>query len=556
MKKIVVFIILFLLIFILGNYIITPTVDYSKIKYVSYSNVSEYGLESSEEIVIEKPNIVIAQLQLEYDKFKGQKKEYEEGVSLEEIKVDKREFKNKAKKYYDNKNKKIIEKAVVGNYQNIFVSSYSPFIDITYDLTYFNNHKIEILSNITKIKNLKNVTIFDNYQEPENCIYLASCEAGAGAVYNTRSVTGAGVSVGILESGIIDVENSELVESLIEIRDSSVNGVGPSEHTTEMAMIIGGSHGIAPDTYMYNAYLSGTMTDEMEWFLDNDVDIINMSCGVLYNLGTYDSNSAYVDYIASEYTVTIVAAAGNFGSTHNLVANPGLGYNVITVGSRKDDGGVSNFSSYAVNSGPIKPTVLTVGDTVGLRDDGQTALSGTSPAAALCTGFLALLLEAKPYLANDRERLFALMVANTVNTQYQNFIQDNGFDEYGGAGLLHYGNMIDNYANSSTYSNSRGTENSVFYQRTVYVEAGKTLRASLATIATSDGTVNGISFTDYDIYIKNSNGSILSFANSENSIIEVATYGVTVSGNYTIEIHQSSALMTSKDYIGFAYRIY
>ena len=83
-----------------------------------------------------------------------------------------------------------------------------------------------------------------------------------------------------------------------------------------------------------------------------------------------------------------------------------------------------------------------------------------------------------------------------------------------------------------------------------------TLRASLATTASSDGTVNGVTFTDYDLQIKNSSGQIVFNANSVDSVIEVATYKATTSGYYTFNIVQVTERVKNKDYIGYAYRIY
>ena len=97
-----------------------------------------------------------------------------------------------------------------------------------------------------------------------------------------------------------------------------------------MAGIIAGNNSIAPKCKILSVELFGNPVSEIDWLLNRNVNVINMSYGEGNPSGNYNSSSAYMDYIVSTYKVTIVAASGNEPQN---VTNPGLGYNVITVGA-------------------------------------------------------------------------------------------------------------------------------------------------------------------------------------------------------------------------------
>ena len=121
---------------------------------------------------------------------------------------------------------------------------------------------------------------------------LRACDAVD--VVTNRTKTGDGVVVGILESGVVK-QNDELLQDVdITIRPNVLNLLG-SEHTTVMAQAIAGSTGIAPGVRLLSAYLTGLISEEIDWMLENEVDIINMSCEDDMR-GSYSITSAYADF--------------------------------------------------------------------------------------------------------------------------------------------------------------------------------------------------------------------------------------------------------------------
>lgn len=557
MKKNLITIITIFGIITLLYFCLLPNINYDKLGYVSFSSFSPQSINSK----VSKEKVdktIILQLCLDYSVYNSDKKLNYLNNDLYDYKKSQKEFRNGAKEYHKGNNNKIINGLYFGNYQEIYISSYSPFIDITYDYNYFMKHKDNILSNVTNIKDLKEINIIEDYNDQgvyEECIDYACRDSGALEVYQNRSKTGSGITVGVLEPGWIDDDHADLANTDI-IFHSSVYSVLPSkDHTTQMALIIAGENGVAPGVTLLNSYLGGTMNNEVDWMLDNGVDIINMSFIEDGNLGTYSTVSAYADYIVYTYDVLIVAGAGNEGKDTGYIGNPGLGHNVITVGSMGVTHERSSFSSYIEGNGPLKPTICTFGESVYLLDEDNTEISGTSPATALCSGMLALILEDYPILTTKKGELMSLMCVNATYNVLADFSEDNGFDDEIGAGLFNYQNMIDNYGTSYSIVNTtyEAGDNVVF--REVYIPANKTIRLACACIAKSTGSVGSIEFTDYDIFLLDKNNNILALGNSWNSTIDMLTYTTTNAGYYRIKVYQESDRVGSSDTVGMAYSI-
>ena len=552
MKKNVILITILLFSLFILNYIAMPKVNYSIISDYTLKGYKNQSLD--EELTESKKEgdpVVLLQLSLDYDQYKSKKSDL--GKSVDNYKENKKEFRNDAKKYHKGNNERIISKTDLKNYQNFYISEFSPFIDITYDYNYYVSHKYEILESITSNKYVKEVTVVEDVIEYNECMDYVIRACNVEDVVTNRTKTGDGVVVGILEPGVVK-RNDELLQDVdITIRPNALNLLG-HQHTTEMAQLIAGSTGIAPGVKLLSAYLTLILAEEIDWMLDHDVDIINMSCDDMIN-GRYTIVSAYADYIVYTYDVIIVAALGNDGNGDGLIHNPALGYNVITVGSCNASAKPSSFNSYTTYEGPIKPTVCVPGEMVFIREDSSDIVYGTSISTALCSGMIALLLEDYPVLASEQERLIALITTNADFSIFNDFEQANGFDFKAGAGLFNYQNIIDHYNTSFNYTNTSGQPDTIHKSRLVYLQQGQTLRASFAHLAKADGTVNGTIFTDYDLYIKNMNGEILQSYVDHTTNVMLATFVAPETGYYKIEIQQYSEKMDTIDYTAMAYSI-
>lgn len=555
MKKILNIIVIIVIVLFLYNFILLPKIDYSKLDYVSLSSFSNQSLDSDQEAVEYPEKTIIVQLTLDYQTFNNKAYNLKTN-NLSAYKKAKSELRTDAKNYHKGNNENLLKGIEFKNAQEVYISNYSPFVDITYDYEYFMKHKENILSNVTTIDGVKKVNLIESSNNYKPCIDTSNEISNATDVYENRTKTGDGIVVGILEPGKVNKNHPNLSHTTVTIRSSIYNLGADTEHSTNMALIIAGENGIAPDATILSAYASGTLNAEIDWMIDNDVDIINMSFGYVEDQGIYNNSSAYCDYICYSYSVVMVAAAGNNGNSNRLVYNPGLGYNVITVGSVVSSLEASDFSSYDVTDGPRKPTISAIGSLVNLYDDDDTCINGTSASCAIVSGYIALLLEDYPNLATDKGRLIALMcVSSGYSTTYNHFTEDNGFDPLIGAGVFNYGNMIENYEHSYVYRNESKLLNELVCQKMIFAQTGDVIRACVANMAKTDGTTDGFMMTDYDVFLYSFSGDLLTYSNSYESAVDILTYTATTSGYYYMKIYQCSNRVDPVETLGYAYSV-
>ena len=240
------------------------------------------------------------------------------------------EYKNNklmaAKEYYKRKNNEFITENQQLVTESMYISSYGPFIAYDYDnlndCTYLIS-KLEAKEEIDEVV-VKEIKENKNFLERAKEIVKAH-----NYIYNS-TLTGKGVTIGILESGIVDKNHENFKNTDLTVRDEWYYKETVTDHSTIMASIIAGQYGIAKEAKILSVELSGGPESEIDWLLDRGVDIINLSYGDEKPNGSYSVKSAYMDYIANQYGITFVAAAGN---ENENVVNPGLGYNVLTIGS-------------------------------------------------------------------------------------------------------------------------------------------------------------------------------------------------------------------------------
>lgn len=93
--------------------------------------------------------------------------------------------------------------------------------------------------------------------------------------------------------------------------------------------------GVAPKADLYAVRVFGcagstdVVVDAIDWAIDNDMDVINMSLGSSF--GTSDSADALAARRATEAGVVVVASAGNSGPAPYITGSPGSGDGVLSV---------------------------------------------------------------------------------------------------------------------------------------------------------------------------------------------------------------------------------
>jgi serine protease AprX len=268
-------------------------------------------------------------------------------------------------------------------------------------------------------------------------------------------LTGRGVTVAVIDSGISD-RHSALRRRVIATMDfTGGDGVDRYGHGTHVAAIIAGQagrtvetrqlQGVAPGAYLVNLRVLGddgsgiisSVIEAIDWAIEHKaryrIGVINLSLGAPVLQPYRDDPMCEAVERAVQAGIVVVTAAGNFGRSQSGravfggITTPGNDPYVITAGAidthgtpERSDDTVAAFSS----RGPtlydlvMKPDVMAPGSHIvsaeaagsvvarehperhvtGLGANGYIQFSGTSMAAAVVSGVVALLLQNDPSL--------------------------------------------------------------------------------------------------------------------------------------------------------------
>ncbi len=270
----------------------------------------------------------------------------------------------------------------------------------------------------------------------------------------SRSLTGQGVTVAVLDTGI-DYTHPDLGGCIgtgckvaggynfVEGEDVA-NPIDKHGHGTHVAGIIaaqGTLTGVAPDVTLYAykvlsdqgwgmesgivAALEKAVDPDGDPLTDDQIDIVNMSLG---GSGAPDSPISEAANNAMAAGVVVVVAAGNSGSAYSTIGSPGNAEKVLTVGASDNNGDIAGFSSRGPIQGKsyVKPELVAPGVEINSAQPGggYVRLSGTSMATPHVAGGAALLKQLYPNLTPAE---FKTLLINTSNNLAQDvFTQGAG----------------------------------------------------------------------------------------------------------------------------------
>ena len=458
------------------------------------------------------------------------------------------------KAYHTQKNQQIINQIDTDDMDGLYVSTYSPYFTYESTLEEVTANNYEQLNDLASYSYIEKIYVSPEH-EYEPMLEEATEAIGVADYIDTGTLTGEDIVIGILDLGIADEDHSNFNNIDLTVRNEWYYIETVTEHATTVASVIAK---MCPDAKLLSVELSGNAVSEIDWMLDRNVNIINMSFGEKNPTGNYNSESAYVDYIVNTYKVTIISSSGNEGLDTGYITNPALGYNVITVGAGNSDNYYAvNFSSYKVNNGPDKPNIVAPGLNIEITPFG--ILNGSSLSSPIVASCVALLMEERTDLTIHPEYVLALMMNNGDRSDEGNTM---GLDEYVGGGRINFESMMTYINNIIPITNN---SNSVYLTRTfnVVLLHNQTIRATAAWLSKANGNANGTSCTDYDLALIYKNNS----TNEEYVMIHsVQTYDPNESftftltseypeGVYTLRFKQSSDLV-QEDHAALCYKIY
>lgn len=457
------------------------------------------------------------------------------------------------KNYFQTLNQNAFNLFGITGYLDHYISIYSPFVEYTFSKDVFNQIKQSLLTRLSNLEIVDKIYIRDepNYRKPELRIALQRC--GALQTIQQGYYNGRFIKIGIVEPGMMDVNSSFLDSSHCVCYNESNYTERITTHATYMAAIIGGINGICPQSTLYGADLHGTPNQELDFMIQNNVNVINMSFGEANPTGVYGADSCYMDFVVKNYKIIIVASSGNAEGTNSNVGNPGLGYNVITVGSVEDNGTRSSFSSYNVVSGAPKPTVMMYGDNIMLPNS-STIITGTSASCAIVAGVVGLILNRFPTLLYHPQVLTAILMATASDSGHSYSYQSgvNLSDEVG-AGIVSFERFEEAYSNAFDGRNTYSTIYTSIYERRMNLVAGKYLQAAICWYADANGELGGTHFTNYELYLYDELDAIMCFSLSETSCVEFIHYQIPESGEYYIQVIETSDAVETNEWIGFCW---
>lgn len=527
---------------------------FDKIIFEGYDLNMNSNLDNiSDEIYSDDYDTVKIQLVLDYD-YLPQKK-YIESIHGDNVDDFIRNQRNISKEYHTVMNNLLIESLGFYDYNDIYVSSYSPFINLEFDEEIFLDNYLEYTNLILANDNIQQAYIQKEKDDYETNFNTALTAGNVKSTVDTGTYTGKGVVVGVLESGgIMDKNHVNISGSNYTIRNEWYYNETVSDHATKVASIIGGNYGIAKGAHILSVELAGDAVSEVDWMLDRDVNIINMSYGDATPTGKYSSKSAYMDYISRNQWVTFVGAAGNEGGDTDYVINPGLGYNVLTVGATNMTGStLASYSSFKVDTGPHKPSIVAPSGFI--IPNYSSSSSGTSFSTPYVSGSIALLMEMFPTLKSYPEHVVSILTSSAKSMSAHPDRLVSGLNNKVGAGLIDFEKAIVAYNNKKTITNTSGTQSTYLNTTQVYLTAGTKIKASLFWMLNSNNSTT-IEMTDYDLRFLNSSGTILKSASSSGNNLEMIEYTVTSTGYYSLSVYQYSAKKTTMtDWLSLSYTV-
>ncbi|MFB4165100.1 S8 family peptidase [Alteribacillus sp. JSM 102045] len=227
-------------------------------------------------------------------------------------------------------------------------------------------------------------------------------------------ISGNGVKVAVLDSGIDGNHEDLHVAGGVSFVDSEPDPqTDRNGHGTHVAGTIAsldnntGVLGMSPQAELYAVKVLGadgsgdfsSIAQGLEWSIDNNMDIVNMSLGGTMGSQALEeaSDNAY------EAGITVIAAAGNSGSLgfFNTINYPAKYDSVMAVGAVDENDNRASFSSVGEELEVMAPGVNVLSTT---PNDNYEAFDGTSMASPHVAGAASLMLDNDPSLSSEEIR--------------------------------------------------------------------------------------------------------------------------------------------------------
>ena len=524
-------------------------------KYYSTENADEFEESISEEDGV---NIIY---RLDYEPYDdGIRSQITHETDFSTVESLLASARHESKRYHSEKKATFIESMGIMNDASdydIIMDSYSPFLVISFDtFSLYEENYDKFIENAVYSDEVKEIFV-ESSREVENTATIASTSPNysiADALIDieatSQTYTGDGIKVGIMEAGGVAFNSSH--SELNGVQIYTIDGqTTVSSHAVNVTRLLCGNNGVARGidaAYIYYVPTTSESVPAMEWFLENNCNIINLSMGVSSQLKQYGWFSGYMDYHVRYNHISVVAAAGNYGS--NGISPPGTGYNVITVANVDANWQLNASSSYGTDSSLDlrKPTVAAPGTSIVIG--GENIGSGTSYSAPIVSGVIAKLMQQYPALKILPEAVIAILAVSAENVSGHDI---SGWDPHVGAGLINYENAQEAANNYATFALANDQLGVVRFSTDFTTSINRELRVVAVWLAPSltyneNFTASSNRHTDFDLYLDAPNSSVSASLGSSN--IEFIKIYNSLYRTLTAKIKQAAAKPSGIDDYG------
>ncbi|MDT0541290.1 MULTISPECIES: S8 family serine peptidase [Streptomyces] len=217
-----------------------------------------------------------------------------------------------------------------------------------------------------------------------------------------RAAQGEGITVAVLDSGV-EADHPSLRGKVTEGPDYIRDGLRPGDpewgdHGTAMASDV---LKVAPKAQILSVRVTNgdekprvieggsPIAQGIDYAVDHGADVISMSIGGELLGNSYDEQEAAALARAAQKGIPVLASAGNDGDMFNDAQYPAAYPGVIAVAALQQNGSRAEFSTVRTYTAVAAPGV----DIMSAKNTGgYETINGTSPATALTSGVVALML--------------------------------------------------------------------------------------------------------------------------------------------------------------------
>ena len=349
--------------------------------------------------------------------------------------------KEKMREHYEAYTKRFVDFGLTNN-EVVYCSKYSPMVIA--ELSLDRIIEVSLASQVCRIEyndgSIHKIESIDNGNQSRSWEYHTMSELkqnlGINALTTYTNNHGDGVKVGFIDVGYPNIDEEIFSDTNIFIRyeEDRLTDTEDGSHPTLVLEIL---YAIAPDADFYyttsyrNGLLNTTLYSEIEWFILNNVDVVNCSMnitaanGINDGFNNYGAVSQYLDYVTSNYDFLFLKSAGNSGK--NGITSGGMANNIITVGNYNQSTHlIDPGSSYYNNNLLVNKPDVCVRGVVDLQTTGE--ISATSCAAPIVSGIAALIYGAENGLVSALE-VKAIICASTDAHRYA--VNNTNYRKYG-----------------------------------------------------------------------------------------------------------------------------